>query len=80
MATPGNGSIAGGAIFVVLVLLYVVFGLDCSALLGCYVTLPAVLLGFDAIFLALILLLVGVMLIAAGTVRRMRASLPRYIV
>ena len=80
MATPGNGSIAAGAVLVALVLLYVVFGLECSVLLGCYVTLPSFFLGFDAIFLSLIVLVLGIMLIVAGAVRRARARLPAYIV
>jgi hypothetical protein len=80
VATPGNGSIAAGAVLVALVLLYVVFGLECVALLGCYVTMPSILLGFDATFLALIVLVLGIMLIAAGAVRRARARLPAYIV
>jgi len=78
--TPGNGAIAAGAVLVALVLLYVIFGLECAGLLGCFVPLPAVLLGFDAVFLALVILLGGIMLVAAGTVRRARSRLPAYIV
>ena len=80
MATPGNGAIAAGAVLVALVLLYVIFGFECGALLGCFVSLPAILLGFDAVFLALILLLGGIMLMAAGAVQRARSRLPAHIV
>jgi hypothetical protein len=80
VATPGNGSIAAGAVLVAFILLYAVFGLECSALLGCYVTLPAILLGFDAVFLALVVLVLGIMLITAGAIRRARSRLPAYIV
>jgi len=80
MATPGNGAIAAGAVLVALVLLYVIFGFECDALLGCFVSLPAILLGFDAVFLALILLLGGIMLMAAGAVQRARSRLPAHIV
>ncbi|MFZ0830486.1 MAG: hypothetical protein WCB18_03445 [Thermoplasmata archaeon] len=80
MATPGNGAIAAGAVLIAFVLLYAVFGFECGALLGCFVSLPSVLLGFDAVFLALILLLGGIMLMAAGAVRRARSRLPAYIV
>ena len=78
--TLGNREIAIGAILVVLVLLYVVFDLECALLLGCYFSLPAVLVGFDGIFLSLLFLLIGIMLIAAGAVRRARALLPARIV
>ena len=78
--TLGNREIAAGAILVVLVLIYVVFDLDCAVLLGCYFSLPAVLVGFDAIFLSLVILLLGIMLIAAGAVRRARSNLPSPIV
>lgn len=78
--TPGNREIALGAVLVVLVLLYIAFDLECSLLLGCPVAFPAVLGGFDAVFLSLVILLVGVMLIAAGAVRRARSRLPSYIV
>lgn len=80
MATPGNGSIAAGAVIIALVLLYVVFGLECASLLGCFVSLPGILLGFDAIFLSLVILLGGIMLLAAGAIQRARARLPKYIV
>ena len=79
-STPGNAEISFGAVLIALVLLYVIFGLECGLILGCVVTLPAVLVTFDAIFLALIILLAGVMLIAAGAIRRARARLPAYIV
>lgn len=69
-----------GAGLMALVLLYVAFGLDCGVLLGCVVTLPGVFFTFDAILLALIVLLVGVMLIGAGAIRRARSRLPAYIV
>ena len=64
---------------VALILLYAVFGLECANLFGCYVTLPTLLLGFDAVFLSLVVLLLGIMLLAAGAVRRARARLPSYI-
>ena len=67
-------------VLVLLVLLYVVFGFECSILLGCYVTLPATLLTFDALFVALIVLLAGLMLVTAGAVQRSRAQLPKHIV
>ena len=78
--TLGNREIAIGAILVALVLLYVVFDLECALLLGCYFSFPAVLVGFDGIFLSLLVLLIGIMLIAAGAVRRARALLPARIV
>jgi hypothetical protein len=78
--TPGNREIALGAILLALILLYIVFDLECSLLLGCYLPFPAVLTGFDAIFLSLVVLLLGIMLIAAGAVRRARSRLPSYIV
>lgn len=64
---------------VALILLYAVFGLECASLFGCYVTLPTLLLGFDAVFLSLVVLLLGIMLLAAGAVRRARSRLPSYI-
>jgi NADH:ubiquinone oxidoreductase subunit 3 (subunit A) len=78
--TPGNREIGLGAFLVALILLYVVFDLECRLLLGCFVSLPVILVGFDAIFVALVVLLLGVMLIGAGAVRRARARLPSYIV
>ncbi|MGC2289090.1 MAG: hypothetical protein WA688_04460 [Thermoplasmata archaeon] len=78
--TPGNREIALGALLLALVLLYLVFDLECALLLGCFVAFPVLLVGFDAIFLALVILLLGVMLIAAGAVRRARSQLPAYIV
>jgi hypothetical protein len=79
--TLGNREIALGGILVALVLLYVIFDLECALLLGCYFSfLPAFLVGFDGIFLSLIVLLFGVMLLAAGAVRRARARLPAHIV
>jgi NADH:ubiquinone oxidoreductase subunit 3 (subunit A) len=81
MSTLGNREIALGAILVVFILLYVVFDLECSLLLGCYFSfLPAVLVGFDGIFLSLIVLLLGIMLLAAGAIRRARSRLPSHIV
>jgi len=80
MGTPGNREIAVGGIFTALILLYVAFVLECSLLLGCFVPLPGVVTGFDAVFLALVLLLVGIMLIAAGAIRRARSRLPAHIV
>lgn len=77
--TPGNIEIGIGAVLVALILLYVVFGPECSGLLGCYVALPGLLLGFDAVFLSLVVLLLGIMLLAAGAVRRARSRLPQYI-
>jgi hypothetical protein len=79
-ATPGNREIAVGAVLVALVLLYVVFDLECRLLLGCFVTLPAMLVDFDGILVSLVVLLLGIMLLAAGAVRRARARLPSYIV
>ncbi len=79
-STPGNGAIATGAVLIVLILLYIVFDLECSVLLGCYVAFPAVFVGFDATFLSLIVLLLGVMLLAAGAIRRARSRLPTHIV
>ncbi len=78
--TLGNREIVTGAVLVVLVLIYVAFDLECALLLGCYVSLPALLVGFDAIFLSLVILLLGIMLIAAGAVRRARYNLPSPIV
>jgi hypothetical protein len=78
--TLGNREIAIGAVLVAVVLLYVVFDLECGFLLGCYFSLPAVLVGFDGIFLSLLVLLIGIMLLAAGAVRRARARLPSHIV
>ena len=80
VATPGNASIAVGAVLVVLTVTYIVFGLECAILLGCYVSLPAILLGLQAIFLSLVVLLAGLMLVGAGAVQRARARLPKYIV
>lgn len=78
--TPGNREIAGGAVLVVLVLLYVVFDLECGLLLGCFLSFPALLVSFDGVFLALVVLLLGIMLLAAGAIRRARSRLPSYIV
>jgi NADH:ubiquinone oxidoreductase subunit 3 (subunit A) len=79
--TPGNREIAIGAVLVALILLYVVFDLECALLLGCYFSFfPAFLVGFDGIFVSLIVLLLGIMLLAAGAVRRARYRLPSYIV
>ncbi|MCI4353568.1 MAG: hypothetical protein L3K14_09360 [Thermoplasmata archaeon] len=78
--TPGNAEIGVGAFLLALVLLYVAFGVECGALLGCFVALPGAFFTFDAIFLGLIVLLVGVMLLAAGAIRRARARLPAHIV
>lgn len=80
MATLGNREIAAGATLVALVLMYVVFDLECSALLGCFVAFPAFLVSFDAIFLSLIVLLLGIMFLVAGAVRRARSRLPSHIV
>lgn len=80
MATPGSGSLAAGAVLVCLTVLYIIFGLECALLVGCYVTLPSFLLGLQAVFIALVVLLAGLMLIAAGAVQRARARLPKYIV
>ncbi len=79
-ATAGNGEIAGGAILVVLVLLYVVFDLECALLLGCFVPLPAALVSFDFVFLSLVVLILGIMLLAVGAIRRARSHLPSRIV
>jgi hypothetical protein len=80
MGTPGNREIAFGAILIVLILLYVVFDLECRLLLGCFLSLPALLVGFDAIFLSLVVLILGLMLLAAGSIRRARSRLPSPIV
>jgi hypothetical protein len=69
-----------GAVLLALILLYIVFDLECSLLLGCFIPFPAMLTGFDAIFLSLVVLLLGIMLIAAGAIRRARSRLPSYIV
>ena len=79
-STPGNGAITVGAVLIALILLYIVFDLECSYLLGCYLPFPAVSVGFDATFLSLIVLLLGVMLLAAGAIRRARSRLPAHIV
>lgn len=79
-STPGNGEIGVGAFLVTLILLYVVFDLECAILLGCWIVFPVVLGGFDAVFVALVVLVLGVMLIAAGAIRRARSRLPSYIV
>jgi hypothetical protein len=78
--TPGNREIGFGAFLVVLILLYVVFDLECGLLLGCFLPLPVILVGFDAIFVALVVLMLGIMLMGAGAMRRARARLPSYIV
>ncbi|MCI4348217.1 MAG: hypothetical protein L3J97_06340 [Thermoplasmata archaeon] len=78
--TSGNAEIGVGAVLMALILVYVAFGLECNVLLGCIVTLPGIFTTFDAILLALIVLLVGVMLIGAGAIRRARSRLPAYIV
>lgn len=80
MTVRGSAEIGTGAILVAIVLLYVIFDLECSALLGCFFTFPTFLVGFDAIFLSLVILLLGLMLVAAGAVRRARSRLPSYIV
>jgi cell division protein FtsX len=80
MAALGSREIAAGAILVALVLLYVVFDLECSSLLGCFYTFPSFLVGFDAIFLSLVVLLLGIMLMATGAMRRARSRLPARIV
>lgn len=80
MATPGSASIAVGAVLVVLTVFYILFGLECALFLGCYVTLPAFLLGLQAIFLSLVVLLAGLMLVGAGAVQRARSRLPKHIV
>jgi hypothetical protein len=76
----GSREIVAGAVLVMLVLLYVVFDLECSLLVGCFFAFPTFLVGFDAVFLSLVVLLLGIMLIAAGAVRRARSRLPSYIV
>jgi hypothetical protein len=77
---PGNREIAAGAILLVMILLYLVFDLECTLLLGCFFQFPSWLVTFDAVFLALLLLVIAIMLLAAGAVRRARASLPTHIV
>jgi hypothetical protein len=80
VGTLGNREIAAGGLLMALVLLYVVFDLECAVLLGCFYAFPAFLVGFDAIFLSLVVLILGIMLLAAGAIRRARARLPSYIV
>jgi hypothetical protein len=76
VAALGSKEIAAGAVLIVLFLLYLVFDLGCSFALGCYYSFPAFLTSFDGIFLSLVVLLLGIMLLAAGLVRRMRSRLP----
>jgi sulfite exporter TauE/SafE len=80
VTTPGNAEVGVGGLLMGLFLLYLLFGLECGLWGVCFVALPVSFRSFDAIFLSLIVLVLGIMLVAMGGVRRARARLPSRIV
>lgn len=80
VSVPGNREIAGGGALFLVLLLYFVFDVECALLLGCFYTFPSWLGTFDAVFVALLLLVVAMMMIGVGALRRARSRLPPHIV
>jgi hypothetical protein len=78
--TSGTVPLAFGAFLLVGGFLFVLLVSECSIVIGCLFQLPAFFYTLDVTFLALMLLLIGVMLVAAGGLLRARARLPTRIV